>query len=508
MFFQDVDQTLPCTGVPIANQRVTRQLVLTVIFHPDVARIGQTAVVPRKVGIEPWVLGRSGPDFEGCGSAAAPLQDPHISRNALVFEFGGSSLRLHRTRGSSRCQLGSGELYQTVDLDTATLLRGVPLLLSHSVVLMVRLAERFDGQDPQMQTLVGSSAAMAALREHIQRIAQSDHDVLIRGETGSGKEVVAAALHAASARARQPMVSVNMAAIPPELAPAALFGSTRGAFTGADSANPGYFREAAGGTLFLDEIGDAPSSVQPLLLRALQQREIQSVGGPIERIDLRVLSATDAALTAESGFKSALRHRLATREITVPPLRDHPEDIGQLLMLFLSRGQSPALLPRAGMDDHCVAAWAHIFFFCARYTWPGNVRELANIARQIECADAARPRLSTQAITRLMAESAAQSSQQHRARPRMRDIPEAEFERAMCANAFEIQAVARELQVSRTSVYRRIEQSQTFQLATDISAANLRDALDAAGGCVERAARDLRVSAASLRARARKLSIV
>lgn len=508
MPYQDLDQTLPPAAALPGASRAERQLLLTVIFHPDLSRIGQVAVVPGNVGREPWVLGRSGPDFAGCGRPAAPLEDRHVSRHALEFEYGGTSVRLRRAHGSSRCQLGSGELFDTIELDDQTLQQGVPLLLSHSVVLMLRFASGRRCDSEEDETLIGSSCAMAALREQIAHVAQTDDDVLIRGETGSGKEVVAAALHAQSARAARPMVSVNMAAIPAELAPAALFGSARGAFTGAEQASPGYFREAAGGTLFLDEIGEAASAVQPLLLRALQQREIQSVGGPIERIDLRVISATDAALTQDSGFKSALRHRLAAQEITVPPLRQHPEDIGQLLLFFLSRAERASPSPHVDMEEHCVAAWAHIFFLCARYPWPGNVRELCNIARQVMLSNEGRPRLTDSASALLMTGGAGHSGSSCRARrPRMRDISDAEFERSMLDNAFEIQAVARDLQVSRTSVYRRIEHSKKYQLATDVSATSLRAALAAADGCIDRAALGLCVSATSLRSRARKLSV-
>ena len=184
------------------------------------------------------------------------------------------------------------------------------------------------------------------------------------------------------------MVSVNMAAIPSELAAAALFGSSRGAFTGADRTTLGYFEQAQGGSLFLDEIGEASLEVQPLLLRALQQREIQVVGGVIRRIDVRVISATDAALDAVGcDFKAALRHRLGAFEIVLPPLREHPEDIGELLLYFLqgsaAEAQRSEVLPHAQSPERDIAAWAILFFRFVSYSWPGNVRELANFAQQI-----------------------------------------------------------------------------------------------------------------------------
>ena len=155
--------------------------------------------------------------------------------------------------------------------------------------------------------------------------------VLTQGDTSYPLELSWTALPEGGAKA--------LCSLPTDLAPAALFGSARGAFTGADKAAPGYFDQAQGGSLFLDEIGDTSADVQPLLLRALQQREIQAVGGPIRRVDVRVISATDAALEGVGcDFKAALRHRLGAIEILLPPLREHPEDVGELLLHFLPFG--------------------------------------------------------------------------------------------------------------------------------------------------------------------------
>ena len=338
----DSEMTLPSVVSSVTGTYRAESLVLTLLFHPQISRIGECAVVPKCPSKSPWVLGRRSPEFSRANthSSGQDIADPHISRQALEFIYGSQELRIRRFPGSSRAQVAGEELEESIVLSSAQLRAGVALLLGHSIVLMLRLGPaplEPDTEEVGGEVLLGASATMSALRGQIATVAASDADVLIRGETGTGKELVAGAIHRASSRAAAPLVSVNMAAIPTELAPAALFGSAKGAFTGAGAAVSGYFEQAEGGVLFLDEIGDAPREVQPQLLRALQQREIQPVGGAIKALDLRIISATDAELDeAALGFKSALRHRLGALELSLPALRDHPEDIGELLLHFFT----------------------------------------------------------------------------------------------------------------------------------------------------------------------------
>ncbi len=518
MPYQDNEQTLPSVAQQLQQGSAPEDLLLTVIFHPDMRRIGQVARVPRKAGLAPWVLGRRSPQFSGCGLPPAPLDEAHISRQAVELDFSGAQLTLNRFGGSSRCRCGEEEVFNSTTIGQERLRAGVPLVLSHSVVLMLRLTSRQEAlpvadcaDEADMAEIIGSSAAMATLRREIKAVAASDFDVLVRGETGSGKELVARAIHAASHRQARPLVSVNMAAIPEELAAAALFGSARGAFTGADRANPGYFRQAEGGSLLLDEIGDTPASLQPLLLRALQQREVQAVGGAIVPVNVRVISATDADLESPAqGFKSALHHRLAMAEISVPPLRERPEDIGELCRYFLQRSAPglgrEAVLPSPTTDARHIAVWANLFFLFSRYHWPGNVRQLENFVRQLLLDSAQTPQLNRRLLATLTADGKSSQKKGTAVRSRhMRDISDAEFEAAMVAQRFEAQAVARQLGVSRTSVYRRIESSSRYRLATQIPAAELRSALHAAQGDVDVVAQRLQVSATSLRRHARHL---
>jgi len=302
-----------------------------------------------------------------------------------------------------------------------------------------------------------------------------------------------------------------MAAIPSELAAAALFGSARGAFTGADRAVPGYFEQAQGGTLFLDEIGDTSAAVQPLLLRALQQREIQAVGGAIRHVDVRVISATDADLDAETcDFKAALRHRLGACEIVLPLLREHAEDIGELLLHFLHSSAAaagrPALLPHAQSAASDIAAWAVLFYSFLCYRWPGNVRELANFAQQLVLASAQVPILNdTLRAALATTRGSTPVAPGQLPRRRMQDISDERFDQAMVTNGCEVQRVARQLGVSRAAVYRRIAESTRYRLASAIPTDELQRLLLEHGGDSVAVARQLGVSMSSLRSQLRRL---
>ena len=229
-------------------------------------------------------------------------------------------------------------------------------------------------------SIVGDGPAMRQLLETISRIAPKDITVLIRGETGTGKELIASLLHAQSHRATGPLVRFNCAAIPGELAEAELFGHARGAFTGAQQARRGFFAQADGSTLVLDEIGELPLPVQAKLLRALQEGEIQPVGaGKVERVDVRVIACTNRDLAGEARtgrFRQDLYYRLAVVDLVVPPLREHREDIPALAAEFARR-----YAERFGIQD--VRLLPELLDSLQRLDWPGNVRQLENAVARI-----------------------------------------------------------------------------------------------------------------------------
>src|SRR5256884_6215772 len=221
---------------------------------------------------------------------------------------------------------------------------------------------------------------MRRLIDAVTRVAPRDITVLVRGETGTGKELVAALIHGESKRGKGPLVRFNCAAIPGDLAEAELFGHARGAFTGATQARRGFFAEADGGTLVLDEVGELPLPVQAKLLRALQEGEIQPVGaGKVERVDVRVVACTNRDLVEEARagrFREDLYYRLAVVDLVVPPLREHREDIPALAAEFARR-----YAERFGMQD--VRFPPELLDSLQRLEWPGNVRQLENAVARI-----------------------------------------------------------------------------------------------------------------------------
>ena len=232
--------------------------------------------------------------------------------------------------------------------------------------------------------IVGDSPALRRLLDVATRVADRELPVLVVGETGTGKELIAGLLHAGGRRARGPLVRFNCAAIPGDLADAELFGHARGAFTGASAARRGYFAQAEGGTLVLDEVGELPAAIQAKLLRALQSGEIQPVGGKVERVDVRVVACTHRDLRAEAAagrFREDLYYRLAVIELRVPPLRERSEDIPALAESFARRYAA-----QFGLDGVRLAP--SLVRQLAARAWPGNVRELENtVARMVALSE-------------------------------------------------------------------------------------------------------------------------
>jgi DNA-binding NtrC family response regulator len=496
-----------------------QKLLLTLIFHHDTARIGETAELVPLEHTRSAIIGRSQPQFCGAADGHRSLADPFVSRAALEVLWRGSTLVLRRSPEACRVHVNGKPLHDELVVDDSALRTGVALLLAHSVVLLLRYAVQPDHSEepaPAAGELIGSSAYHQRVRQDIARLASSEYDVLITGETGTGKEVVATALHRLSDRNSQPMLSVNMAAISRELAAAALFGNTRGAFTGADRAQQGFFRQADGGILFLDEVGDTPLEVQPLLLRALQEREVQVVGGSVQPVDIRVFSATDANLHCEEGvFRDALRHRLGAAEISLLPLRQHPEDIGALLLHYLTlelhSASKQQLLLQAGSPQLEVAAWAEFFHRSLCYRWPGNVRELINRVRQAVLASD-----EWLWVPQELFESPASSAPQNQAPVAaesealvsMDVIDETAFTVAWREAEYEVAAIARCLNVSRQAVYRRIESSDQIRTVQQLSPGEITAALEEVNDDIRAAALQLRVSMSGLKSRVRQMGLL
>lgn len=228
--------------------------------------------------------------------------------------------------------------------------------------------------------IVGRSPAMQEVYKAIGRVAPTDATVLIRGESGTGKELVARAIYQHSNRADKPFMVINCVAIPETLLESELFGYEKGAFTGAVSRKLGKVEQANGGTIFLDEIGDMPLSIQAKILRLLQEKKIERLGGgkPIQ-VDVRIIAATNRDLEAavsEGTFRDDLYYRLKVVTITIPPLRERREDIPLLVNYFLARSSREMGIPNPGITDEALS-------FMKTLEWPGNVRELENTVRKL-----------------------------------------------------------------------------------------------------------------------------
>jgi DNA-binding NtrC family response regulator len=232
---------------------------------------------------------------------------------------------------------------------------------------------------PSRDALVGRSHAMQEIYKKIGRVASKPVTVLIRGETGTGKELIARAIYQHSDRANAPFIAINCAAIPETLLESELFGHERGAFTGADAKRIGRFEQADHGTIFLDEIGDLTPGTQSKLLRVLQEKTLQRLGGKETiSVDVRVVAATHRDLETairEKQFREDLYYRLNVVAITLPPLRHRREDVPDLVRYFL--GKHGPDLGNAGPSIHSEAA-----DFLQSQSWPGNVRELENVVRK------------------------------------------------------------------------------------------------------------------------------
>jgi two-component system response regulator AtoC len=268
--------------------------------------------------------------------------------------------------------------YLTKPFDTDELLVTVERALE-TVRLRV-LSRRLSAERALNRHIVAGSAAMRRLLAAVERVADRDITVLVRGETGTGKELIASLLHAQSRRAGKPLVRFNCAAIPAELAEAELFGHARGAFTGAHAARRGFIAQADGGTLVLDEVGELSLPVQAKLLRLLQEGEIQPLGsGRVERVDVRVVASTHRdleAATREGRFREDCYYRLAVVELKVPTLAERREDIAALALEFTRR-----YAEKFGVDG--VELAPDLVARLAQRPWPGNVRQLENTVARL-----------------------------------------------------------------------------------------------------------------------------
>ncbi|MEM9599200.1 MAG: sigma 54-interacting transcriptional regulator [Acidobacteriota bacterium] len=494
----------------------------TILGHPDQDRVGERSVLLALASGQEAPLARRRPAFSHQGlGGPRPLDEPHISRRPLLLVPGAEagSLRLLRTEGNRNDVRVDGEsLEASRTISAADLERGVVVVLAQRVALLLHRLDPAPPGDVPRYGMVGESGGMLAARRQIQRAASIEVPVLVRGATGTGKELVARALHRSGPRRRGPFQAVNMAAVTPTLAASELFGATKGAYTGAAEARPGLFELADGGTLFLDEVGEAPPEVQAALLRVLETGEVQPVGGGrVKRVDVRLVAATDRDLESaatDGGFSTPLLHRLGGWEVQLPALRHRRDDIGRLLLHFLRQevGADPAPYPPARLVASLVA-----------FDWPGNVRQLRNIAREWSISQAGGQAEPGPQLRRLLAAvegtpSAADPTavppaiaKSQEAPPRLEGPPprapasvgREELLATLKANRWRLKPTAGALGISRSSLYRRMRAEPDLRTAAQLTDDEIEAARQRVGDDLETLADALRVSTDGLRQRLR-----
>jgi transcriptional regulator with PAS, ATPase and Fis domain len=303
------------------------------------------------------------------------LTDTTVSRRHCEVIPTSNGIRI-RDSGSTNLVVVGGAL--VVD---ATFTAPIQIELGDTIITITPLLEtvyREQLDTDRFGDLLGKAPPMQELFADLERIAPTELSLLIEGETGTGKELVAESVHRASARADGPFITFDCSSVAPTLAESELFGHERGAFTGAVNARAGIFEQAQGGTIFLDELGELPKDLQPKLLRVLEKREVRRIGGTRTiPIDVRLIAATNRNLRAEvqrGSFREDLYFRVAGARVYIPPLRERMSDLPRLIGSFLAASHPPRTLNEVPQ---------HLWEMLRSYRWPGNVRELRNAVQRM-----------------------------------------------------------------------------------------------------------------------------
>jgi len=478
-------------------------LAVTLLWHPDPKRIGYRAQL--MLGRTPLHISRSEPQFPDERS----LDDPRISRSPLqLVPQPDGGLQLWPSGPSVRFTI-DGEAGQGGEhIALEDLQRGVVLGLGRGALLLLQLGEA--AATSRNFGLVGASVALTRIAQRIDTLAQRPEPLLITGPSGTGKELVARAVHRAGPRADKPFVAVNLAALAPGTAPSQLFGHERGAFTGAGRAHKGFFVEADGGTLLLDEVGACPPEVQSQLLRALESSEIQPVGGAVRKVDVRVLAATDSVIEdrlCEDDFRAPLYFRLARSKLYIPPLRRRPADIVVQLVHFLR-----IALHGFGAGDRLRPAPARAAPWLGRdvvqaalvHSWPGNTRELISVAGELAERFGNEPVCGLPRFIRI-GPRISRSHPEPPLGPRSTAPDPSPVESTLRAHGYQLGPSAKALGIGVATLRRRMA-ALDIPRAQDLESDQIRAALGSHPDSIS-AATSLRVSAHGLKLRMKELGL-
>lgn len=443
-------------------------ICLGIVWHPNPEMIGMTTPLSLQDG-NVFHICRLDPVFSsGNRQEHFPLGDRHISRQPLIVRrIGPRDFEITPPDSRMHVSVNGRPVERTVCISLDELGEDILICLADTIILSIFETLLPLQTDAAKHGLIGISKGLQAVWALVRQAAPTGLPVLLTGATGTGKELVAYAIHALSNRAAQKLHIVNMASLSPSLGLAELFGATAGAYTGATSARTGLFALADGATLFMDEVGDTPDEVQPMLLRALESGEYRRLGdNKNQKADVRVISATDRSLEA-GDFNQPLRHRLQGVVIRLAPLRERRVDIGLLLCHFLTRAEAH-LTPR---DPGTLSAQQVLPLLL--YSWPGNIRELMGVARQLRMGMSPTLAPTTAAAIDRVPRPPTPARRKHRDPTTVSDK---ELVDALEATAWNIKAAATLLNVSRTSLYRLIERSPAARPAGDVQHAPIKGA--------------------------------
>ncbi|MFZ6757324.1 sigma-54-dependent transcriptional regulator [Undibacterium sp. Ji50W] len=496
----DTDYTLT-SPLSRLSDNAAALLGLTVVWHPDSQRIGEQFIASNPNGL--LEINRFLPLFRHPAKEGLPLGYGGISRDPVrVTRDGDDGIVITPPTSRMVVEVNGTEIAAPVALSREQIESGVILGLGRAVLICLHWMRCLPKHNPALGFVGVGSAAIVA-RDQIRQVAGTELPVLLLGETGTGKEIAARAIHAYSKRANAQLVSVNMAALNEALAAADLFGAVKGAYTGAQNARKGLFAEAEGATLFLDEIGNTPASIQPMLLRVLESGDYRPLGAQHDqKSSARLIAATDQDLYSE-GFNQALLRRLESFIIHLPPLRARREDIGVLLLHLLSTSKMPnevgTNLPVALVSEF------------ANYDWPGNIRQLSHVLRRALLA------LQLGEVPQLVSlvkttHKPASTGPEHATiaadskiplpvipRKKLTELGEDDVLRAMENNDWYIQGAAQELGISRPSMYKLLDSHSQIRRAEQIPMEEIRQTLETSAGDIEACAALLKTPSEALR---------
>ena len=528
-----LDETMDALGES-AEGAAVKVPCLTVLLHPRLKRVGDVAYLDALAYGDTIDITRLAPDFTPVGGGRSrPLDDPFVSRKPVHIAAHDDHLVIVASHTRTRVVVDGEPVAGEKRIDLAQLTPGVIIELAGRIALLLHARALPSSSSLPQYGLVGASEGIEHVRAEIRRVIDVPYPVLLRGRTGTGKELVAAAIHSASPRANKPLVCVNMASVPGNLAASELFGHERGAFTGAVQRHQGHFERADEGTLFLDEVGDTPADVQTMLLRVLETSEILPLGGRrAVKVDVRLVAATDAPLEEliEAGaFRAPLLHRLSVYTIRIPGLSERRDDIGLLFSHFLQQE-----LVAIGAQDRLSrppeeTPWipASLMRKLVMHEWPGNVRELRNVVRQvvIRCRDkkqlqiqgellvpakrreaATLPELEAPPLGRATSGRAAPGGSSRGKTPG--DITDDELVAALRQARFRIGATAKALGIPKSSLYYLIQKCPRVRKAKDLSTDELQTAWDETGGDLGEMTGRLEVSSRGIQLRMRELGML